>query len=318
MNKVTISCVGPPPYVEDPATPNERIVERMIERWKRELDQVLPDRPDLIVLPEACDRPVGEGFTWDRQAEYYRYRGNAIRDTLAGIARDNNCYITYPAHIEAADGSWRNAMQLLGRDGEVVGTYHKNHLVPGEHDKYGILYGREAPLLQCDFGTVAGVICFDLNFEQLLLKYKAAKPDILLFPSMYHGGFMQSYWAYSCRSHFAGAIGVGGPPCTVLNPLGEVLATSTNYYHFVTTTVNLDCAVIHLDENLVHFRDMKRKYGKDLIIHDPGRIGAVLLTSESEEFTVKEVIAEFGLELLDDYFDRSLAHRHVSGHMEEV
>ncbi len=318
MNKVTISCVGPPPYVMDSATPDERIVELMIERWKRELDQVLPDRPDLIVLPEACDRPVGEGYDWERWTKYYRYRGNTVRDMLAGIARDNSCYITYPAHIEAADGSWRNAMQLLGRDGEVVGTYHKNHLVPGEHDKWGILYGKEAPLLQCDFGTVAGIICFDLNFDELLLKYKAARPDILVFPSMYHGGLMQSYWAYTCRSHFAGAIGVGGPPCTVLNPLGEVVAISTNYYHFITTTVNLDCAVIHLDENLVHFHDMKRKYGKDLIIRDPGQLGAVLLTSESDEFTVKEVIEEFGLELLDDYFDRSLANRHVPGHLEEV
>ena len=52
------------------------------------------------------------------------------------------------------------------------------------------------------------------------------------------------------------------------------------------------------------------------MIHDPGYLGAALISSESEEFTVKDVIKDFGLETLDDYFSRCLAHRSVPGHME--
>jgi len=70
----------------------------------------------------------------------------------------------------------------------------------------GILYGREAPVFDCDFGRVAFAICFDLNFDELRLKYVKAKPDLIVFSSVYHGGLMQAYWAYSCRAHFIGAV----------------------------------------------------------------------------------------------------------------
>lgn len=313
-NRVKISCLGPLPYVMDGNVPNEQAVDLMIGHWKDQLDQVLPDRPDIIVVPEACDRPFMRGFPHARTFDYYRYRKNRIRDWLAETARSNNCYITYPAHTQAEDGSWRNAMQLLDRQGNVAGDYHKNYIVPKEYDVNGILYGKEAPLIACDFGTVAPVICFDLNFDELRQRYARLKPDLILFSSMYHGGLMQSYWAYSCRSYFAGA--VAGAPCTVLNPVGEVVASSTNYYSFLTTTVNLDYAVIHIDDNHHRFADIKRKYGDGLIIRDPGYVGAILLTSESDAFTAQDVVEEFGLLTLDDYFDGVLAHRCMEGHME--
>jgi len=45
-------------------------------------------------------------------------------------------------------------------------------------------------------------------------------------------------------------------------------------------------------------------------------LGSVLITSETEEFTASEAAREFGIELLDDYWKRALAHRHAPGHME--
>ena len=70
----------------------------------------------------------------------------------------------------------------------------------------GSLCGKDAPVFECDFGRVAFAICFDLNFDELRLKYVKAKPDLIIFSSMYHGGLMQAYWAYSCRAYFVGAI----------------------------------------------------------------------------------------------------------------
>ncbi|MBO9604550.1 MAG: carbon-nitrogen hydrolase family protein [Paenibacillaceae bacterium] len=314
-NYVKISCIGPHPYVMDGAIPNEQAVELMIANWRNQLEQVLPDRPDLIVLPEVFDRPFMRGYPHERIFDYYRYRKHRLRDFLAETARDNNCYITYPTHLEMADGSWRNGVQLIGRRGDIVGGYHKNHIVPAEYDRNGVLYGKDADLVACDFGTVAFAICFDLNFEALRLQYESLKPDLIVFPSMYHGSFMQRYWAYSCRSYFAGA--VAGLPCTVLNPVGEVVASSSPQFPFVTTTINLDRAVLHIDENQLRFGEMKRKYGDRLIIRDPGYLNAVLLTSESDSFTVDDVIAEFGLETVDGYFNRCLTHRAVEGHVEK-
>ena len=133
--------------------------------------------------------------------------------------------------------------------------------------------------------------------------YAAQRPDLVLFCSMYHGGLMQSVWAYACRAHFVGA--VAGDQCTVLNPLGELVARSTNYYHWVTAVINLDCVVAHIDYNNPKFRALKRKYGRDVTITDPGHLGCVLLTSEADGIGIHDMVAEFGIEKLDDYWQRA-------------
>jgi hypothetical protein len=222
--------------------------------------------------------------------------------------------VVYSAARELPDGTWRNSTQIIGRDGRILGIYNKNHPVITETTEGGILCGKDAPLIHCDFGTVGCAICFDLNFDEIRQKYVQARPDLILFSSMYHGGLMQGYWAYSCRAHLVTAI--AGPPSAVLSPVGDVLASTTNYFDFVTTTVNLDCCVVHLDFNWEKLTAMKHKYGPQASMVDPGYLGAVLIASESEERTVDDLIAEFEIERLDDYWARSLAHRHDPRNME--
>jgi hypothetical protein len=133
---------------------------------------------------------------------------------------------------------------------------------------------------------------------------------------MYHGGLMQPYWAYSCRSHFVGAISGRATPSQIRNPLGEIVASTTNYFDSVVATVNLDCALVHLDENWRRLRDLKAKYGPKVKITDPGRLGPVLIASEHETIGIEQMIEEFHFERLDDYLARSLAHRLLPGHRE--
>ena len=50
---VRIATLGPQaPSVDANAEP-QKIVERVIAHWKGRFAQVLPDKPDLIVVPEA-------------------------------------------------------------------------------------------------------------------------------------------------------------------------------------------------------------------------------------------------------------------------
>jgi hypothetical protein len=303
--KTVISALGPKPITGEPSRPHQQAVDEMIAHWRAQVDLVLPDRPDLIVVPEASDRYPN--YTIEQRLEYYRVRGNQVREFFASVARDNHCYIAYSAAREMPDGTWRNSTQVLDRAGNVAGIYNKNHLVIEETTKAGILCGREANLVQTDFGSLACAICFDLNFEELRAKYKARRPDLIVFCSMYHGGLMQACWAYDCRAHFVGAI--AGAECTIINPLGERIVRSTNYYHWVTAQVNLDCALAHIDYNNGKFRALKQKYGRGVTISDPGYLGCVLLTNEMDGVTVRDLVTEFEIELLDDYWARALAHR---------
>jgi predicted amidohydrolase len=311
---VKIATIGPQPLVVDPKTSPQQVLDKIITFWRGHFSRVLPDRPDLIVVPEACDRP--RGLDQKKLKEYYRVRKNQVRDYFAKVASENSCYIVYSAIREMLDGSWLNSSIMLDRKGEIAGIYNKNHPTIGEM-KNGILCGKDAPIIECDFGRVALAICFDLNFDELRLKYVKAKPDLIVFSSMYHGGMMQAYWAFACRSHFVGAIANRATPSQIRNPLGEIIASNTNYFDYTVETVNLDCALVHLDENWDRLRAMNAKYGAKVKITDPGLLGCVLVASEHDKISIEEMIDEFEIERLDDYFARSLDHRHKPGNMEQ-
>ena len=310
---VKIATIGSSPAEADANTEPQKVVDRMISHWRGRLAQVLPDKPDLIVVPEACDRP-GD-WPDEKLRQYYKVRKDQIQKFFAQAARENNCYIVYSAYREMADGTLRNSSMLIDRQGNVAGIYDKNHPTIGEIEK-GVLCGSEAPIIECDFGRVAMAICFDLNFDELRLKYAKARPDLIIFTSMYHGGLMQAYWAYSCRCHFVGAIAGKAAPSEIRDPLGRVVASTTNYFDFAVATVNLDSALVHLDYNWERLRNLKSKYGPKVKITDPGCLGAVLVSSEHEMVTVDEMLKEFEIEPLDDYLNRALAYQHKSENIE--
>ena len=311
---VKIATIGPGPVSVNENTEPQKVVERMIAHWRGRFAQVMPDKPDLIVVPEACDRP--SGFSLKKRLEYYKVRKNQVRDFFAETARENNCYIIYSAARQMKDGTWRNSSVMLDRKGKVAGIYNKNHVVIEETTQAGILCGRDAPVIECDFGRVAFAICFDLNFYELRLKYVKAGPDLIIFSSMYHGGLMQAYWAFSCRSHFVGAIAGRATPSQIINPLGQVVASNTNYFDYVVATVNLDCEMAHLDYNWQRLKKLKEKYGPKVKITDPGYLGSVLITSYDDNISAEQMVEEFEIELLDDYMKRALAHRHKPSNME--
>jgi len=309
---LTISTIGDKGLQFSNLSP-EDAVNKMMDHWTKELDQVFPDMPDLIVLPEACDRY--EGLIGKERSEYYAVRGDKMLKFFSAKAKENSCYIAYSAAFQVLDGTFRNCTQLIDREGEVAGIYSKNHLVIEETTQSGILCGKNADLIETDFGTVACAICFDLNFDELRLKYVEKQPDLILFSSMYHGGLMQSYWAYSCRAHFVGSI--HNLPSAIISPTGETLAETTNYFDYVTETINLDCKVVHLDYNWEKITAAKEKYGRGFTMKDPGKLGAVLISSELEDISIDEIIEEFEIETLDEYMARALEHRHTEGNMEK-
>lgn len=299
-------CCGPLTVESNPSY--DEAVERMIDFWEDKLEGVLADSPDIIVLPEKCDRPTN--FVARNTIEYFMSRGEKILEFFKEKARENNCYIAYPSARQLPDKTWRNSVWLIGRKGEIAGIYDKNYPTIGETAEQHILPGSTVPVFECDFGRVACGICFDILFEEHKRNYTAFNQDIILFSSMMHGGILANYWAYSSRSYIIGAI--GGLRSYVISPLGKTIAENGNYHEFLTCEINLDYKVAFLDDNRHKFKAAKEKYGRKIKIEDPGWQGSFLITSESEELSVDEVIREFDIELLDDYISRSSKYRDKS------
>jgi predicted amidohydrolase len=300
---VKVAALGPVQMAGQPAT-DEEAVEKAIEWWRMHLEQVWPDEPDLVVLPEACDR--FPEFPLERRRAYYEYRGDRVRDFLAGQAREHRCCIAYSAARQQPGGLWCNTTEIIDRGGKTAGQYHKNHITVGEYEA-GLQYGAESPLIRCDFGTVACAICFDLNFEELRDRYRVQRPDLIVFCSMYHGGLAQKIWAYECQAYFVGA--VTGLRCDVLSPQGESIAASSSYGCHVAARINLDRELVHLDFNGEKLAAAKRKYRAKIGISIPDYLGSVLLTSELEEHTVQDVMREFGMASWREYHAASEKHR---------
>lgn len=307
---VTVSCLaGLCPVDTD--VPEALLPEILRTHWAAQLAMVLPDRPDLIVLPEYSDLPRQRDDSAPRIRHLLAITGETLLEMLSEVARRHRCNIAYPTVSRSDTGERFNTMWLIDRAGEIAGRYDKNHVTITEHDGYGLAHGRDPVIVELDFGTVAPAICWDLNFAELLQRHVRARPDLVVFASAWHGGFLQQHWAYTCGAYLAAAVHPPAPSA-VVSPLGEVIASSTNLTEYVTCRLNLDRGVFHLD-NLGRLAAAKRRYGPAVCVHDPGLIGSVLVTAEDDDPTVADLIDEFGLEPLDDFFLRLRRHREASG-----
>ena len=131
---------------------------------------------------------------------------------------------------------------------------------------------------------------------------------------MYHGGHVQSNWAYTCRSHMVSAV-YRGNPSEIRNPMGDVIASNTNYFDYAVAKINLDCRLVHLDYNWEKLSGLKKKYGTSVKISDPGRLASVLISSENPNVTAGEMVKEYGIEMLDDYLERARQFRLREGNL---
>ncbi|MDR0999903.1 MAG: hypothetical protein LBL96_03740 [Clostridiales bacterium] len=272
----------------------------ILKHFEAKLESVLTDKPDLIVFPEMCDFALDEPMA--HNIAYIKERGSDILDFICATAQKNNTFVAYSTTRVLESGSLAQSTYFIDRNGNALGIYNKHCLTIGELEN-GYQCGSKEMVIACELGRVGFVTCFDLNFQSLCDQYIKQDVDLLVFSSVFHGGLMQNHWAYANRAFFVGA--VHNLPCGIIAPNGETIASSTHYYNYIVKDINLDFEVFHLDFNAEKLRLAKQKYGGAIRIQDSGFLGSIVLYSESYDFTVKDMIKEFGLESLDHYMQRA-------------
>ena len=124
-----------------------------------------------------------QGFTAHTQAAHSMYVVCPIKE-LVGRGAEEQVY---------------NTAVLIGRDGGVIGRYRKRFSFwgfPEDPPPTGGHGGRRQqgteleppPVFDLDFGRVAILICFDINFNELWMHLAARGVDVVLWPSMYPAG----------------------------------------------------------------------------------------------------------------------------------
>lgn len=309
-NNIKIATFNPQMFTVNDKMAYEEMTDLCIDFWKAKFAKVLPDKPDLIVMPECSNRPA-DRLPVEKQFEYYDFSADRTLEFAANAAKENSTNIVC-SQARKFDGKWYNASTVFGRDGSELGVYRKNYLVLTEHTEGRTTYCDRTELIETDFGKIACVICFDLNFDDLRERYRKLKPDLIVFSSMYHGGGQQIIWPWLCRSHFVGSMGMRTLPAEIRNPFGEILHSTSTYFDYVCGSVNLDCQIVHLDFNWEKLDALKQKYGSKVTIYDPGQYGCVLVTSNSQSVLATKMLEEFQIDNYDAYLKKSLDQRSKS------
>lgn len=300
---VRVLALAPRKYSGSPGMTPAACLNDVIRWWDGYLANAFALKPDLIVLPEACDRP--NSFPMDKRLEYYEYRGDKVRDHFLELAVKYHADIAYSAARQLPDGTYRNSTQLLSRAGKIDGIYDKNYLVPSEYTEAGIGYGTEAPVFTTDFGRVGCLICFDIHYD-VCKEYEKSRPEVIAFSSNHHGGLLQQHLCYSTQSYLVASIPVDHGCASIVNPVGKILAESTyRYPNLCYADIDLDYKVLHWDENWSKLMRAQRELGPNLHICEPdAHLGLLMITCSGDKFTVDDVMREYELETWDHYYAR--------------
>lgn len=296
-----------PPDVRQKSA-EQSLVDFVIDYLNEQIERVAPEKPDLIVLTEVCDRPNAHFTSVEDIKKYYIERGDKVLEFVCKKAIEHNCYIAFPSWIKAEDGYGRNACLMIDRKGKIIGRYDKVYPTVGELNNYTTRPGEDVTVFECDFGRVACILCFDMNFDELRNKIKKEKVDMIIFPSYYHGGLARYFYALDCRAWLICASSYHCPP-EIIDPLGSVYTTSGIYYHWIVDTINLDYFVYHYDNNRPVVNTAKLKYGEKLRLFNPNYLAVGMMTYEGDDKTVMDIVKEYDIKSLDEYLDEARAVR---------
>lgn len=252
---------------------------------------------DIVAFPEVYPQLNGpRPLTAHAEPE----EGGTL-ETVRQLAREHRLYILWPRYERTRDGRLYNSSVLVDRAGEVAGRYYKMFPTIGELEQ-GVLPGTACPVFETDFGRVAAIICFDMNFAEIRDELRRQQPDLILFSSMYRGGLECQTWALDLGCHVLTAI--SAELGRLVDPGGEVLRVAT-YEALLCQRVNLNKRQLHMDNNWNKMDAMLERYGPDLTFEYYTQEARFVVGWERDDRDVDEIIAEFGLEPIHDYFDRS-------------
>lgn len=133
-----------------------------VKNWVKET--VKEEKPDTIVLPEMWTT----AYTLPELDVLADIDGEPTTSFLKELARTYQINIIGGSFANKKDGKFYNTSIALNRQGEVVYTYDKIHLVPMlDEPKYLTGGQKKAKVFELDGIKMGFIICYDLRFPEL-------------------------------------------------------------------------------------------------------------------------------------------------------
>jgi predicted amidohydrolase len=243
---------------------------------------------DIACLPEEFSGGVAESIP------------GPTTEAVAALAKKHNMYVICPICEAEGDRTYNTAV-LLDRKGSILGRYRKVFVFWSEN-RHASTDG--VPVFDLDFGRIALLNCFDLNFPELWNEAEQKGAEIVFWPSAFGGG--RPLNSYACI-HAYYVVGVGDG--NFIDMTGETISPAAAPHEKVFI------ATIDLDRTLVH-KDYMREKVKRLLAEQEGKAamekdwhpeGWFMLRATAPGISIRELCSQYGIETLRDYRSRSRA-----------
>jgi len=171
----------------DPAAPGEfniqtcrSLRDRAVDECLDAVEEAANRGADLIVTTEAVNVSVFPQDTRYDFAESAEPMDGPIVSRFCDLARRKNCYIVAGLYTRR-EGTAYNSALFLSRNGDLLGIYDKVHLPVGE---VGYLQGGDGYIqFETEFGVVAPLICWDLQFPESARIVSLKGADLIVCPT---------------------------------------------------------------------------------------------------------------------------------------
>ena len=273
-------------------------------RPDKPLDQILKlvDREgakgaDLIVLPE----------TWRGQNDQ---SGEAIdgptNKTLMKLARKHQTYIVSPIDAMCDDKRRCNTAVVIDRKGKIAGTYDKVFPYWSEYrHKVPVQPGRNASVIETDFGKLGIAICFDVNFPEVWQELADRGAELVVWPSAYSAG--RHLQAYTLLHHYYIVTATYHGDCQVYDITGErILDERSEGINISRITLDLDRGIYHRNFNGEKLTKLLAAHGDEIAkVKNFDREAWYVLQATKPGVSARALAKQYGMEELRDYIHRS-------------
>ena len=250
---------------------------------------------DIIMLPE----------TWRGQSPLETIEGETIT-ALSKCAQKHNTYILSPIYRKEGNALY-NSSVLIDRSGKVVFVYDKVYPYWSEFDLTPpATPGKNtAMVFDTDFGRIGLAVCFDANFPEVWQTLRDQGAEVVFWSSAYSAGLQLQ--AYALLHHYYIVTSTYTKDCQVYDITGErILDENSGSITVARITLDLDRGIYHENFNMEKLANLLKAHGKEVEeeIHLL-REQWFVLRAKKPGVSARSLAAEFGLEELRDYQDRS-------------
>lgn len=184
---------------------------------------------DIVCLPEEFSGGAAESVP------------GPTTGVVATLAKEYGMYVVCPLVEQAGDREYNTAV-LIDRAGDIAGRYRKIFVFWGENRHAG---EAGVPCFDTDFGRIAILTCFDLNYPELWREASDQGAEIVFWPSAYGGGFPLKGYA-GIHAYCVVSVGNGD----FIDMTGEgIPPASTPMDRLHIATLDLDRTLVHKDFN---------------------------------------------------------------------